>query len=56
MRIQLISDLHLETEVGVASLILTRDLADSPLGGRALKSNGTLERQHLEALTRLLPQ
>jgi hypothetical protein len=44
------------TEVGVASLVLTRDLADSPLGGRALKSNGTLERQHLEALARLLPQ
>ncbi|HYU31114.1 MAG TPA: sialidase family protein [Thermoanaerobaculia bacterium] len=44
------------TEVGVASLILTRDLADSPLGGRALKSNGTLERQHLEELARMLPK
>lgn len=42
------------TEVGVHSLILTDDLIDSPLGGERLRSNGTLEREHLDAIGGLL--
>jgi hypothetical protein len=42
------------TEVGVNALILTDDFIDSPLGGERLRSNGTLETEHLDAIGRLL--